>query len=300
MTARAHVAMCSPLEDAVRRLSSISGNLAYRLGVPSARGWLSLAALDDSLLACWYRQTLSLRGDHRAAANEVGSWLAYLAVAAWAMPVLAVYRLPLHHLEHIAVHFGDQHPDAIAYTHPQVGVLPGDPYIDHLHAHPLESWEEMADQLVIRLEQVRPLFDRLRNVVRIGRPALWGQLADSIGGTALWMARELGKDQSAIWSLAETVIDGLAGANPDVRNRPRLFPVTYSRQRLLFQVKGTCCLYYRSQVTPDPGGEGYCITCPLRTDESRHRLLLAYLDERDVREKEETGEEIVEQEGDGP
>lgn len=81
---------------------------------------------------------------------------------------------------------------------------------------------------------------------------------------------------SAWW---QGMLDVMAAKAP-LRRRARLFPVAWSGGTTCFQVRGTCCLLYRSSAAPDRDGDGYCATCPLRTDRSRTERLRASLDVR--------------------
>jgi hypothetical protein len=74
---------------------------------------------------------------------------------------------------------------------------------------------------------------------------MWGQAVDHLCGTALWTAQRAGTDRGAAWDAACEVADLLAEDVPALRARPRLFPIEWSGDAERFQVKGTCCLWYR-------------------------------------------------------
>jgi hypothetical protein len=109
---------------------------------------------------------------------------------------------------------------------------------------------------------------------------MWGQAADDLAGTALGIARAGGLEPQAAWDEAGAVVDLLAAAVPELKVRPRPFPVRWSGGEAMFQVRGTCCLWYKTESGRSAGREGYCSSCPLRDDDSRHAGLAAWLDER--------------------
>lgn len=111
-----------------------------------------------------------------------------------------------------------------------------------------------------------------------GRRGLWGIVADELASAALWAARAGGADTIGAWRLAETAIDVVAEEHHWLRARPRPFTITTAQGTTTFGVRGTCCLYYKTQSQPpDPSGDGYCTTCPFRDDDSRRDRLFACL-----------------------
>lgn len=122
-------------------------------------------------------------------------------------------------------------------------------------------------------------FSAVRARAPFGRRRMWGQLADDIGGTALWTARAGDLDQRSAWKEAQAILDHVAETAPELRVRSRPFPVRWEGDETLFQVRGTCCLWYTTFEEPDRCGEGYCTTCPLRDDDVRHERLCRYLAE---------------------
>lgn len=94
------------------------------------------------------------------------------------------------------------------------------------------------------------------------------------------VARRLGLDELETWRRCELLlVDAIHAGAPGLRHRPHLLPVPLSGGTAHYQVRGTCCLSYRTFDQPDPNGDGYCATCPLRTDDSRTRRLRAHLEQ---------------------
>lgn len=272
----------SPLAGTAQRLSALDEDLTYRVGQPDEPGWHRFAGLaDPGLLTAWHRELAAREGDRRTAAAYLGGWVAAAAVETWALPALAEARLPLAGPAAVSLHRHAEEGwfDAVAAPSP-LAVLPGDPAAGQVGAIVVADREALLDLLAERLLTLEVVFDMLAATLPVGAGALWGGLADSVGGRALWLARLLDSDRDAAWRDAQAITDRLAARQPRLRVRPHPFPVAYSGGEELFQVRGTCCLYYRTVAEPDPDGEGYCGTCPLRTDASRTRRLRAHLDDQ--------------------
>ncbi len=272
----------SPLAQTARRLSGLDADLAYRVGIPDQPGWHRLGDLTDAaLLAGWHAELSAREGDRRTAAAYLGGWVASAAVEAYLLPVLAEARLPLAGVDGIGVHrHAEGWLDAIALPEAPFAALPGDPAEDAAGAQVLTDRGALLDATAERLAGVAPVLAAIAASTPVGQAALWGQLADSIGGRSLWLARLLDLHRRAVWTEAQALIDRVAALQPGLRQRPRLFPVVHGGGEEWFQVRGTCCLYYRTAEEADPDGEGYCGTCPLRTDSSRARRLSAHLDDQ--------------------
>lgn len=271
-----------PLEAVAPRLSGLSDHLAYEVGVPGGTGWHRLADLaDPELLAGWHRDLAAREGDRKAAAAYLAGWISGAAAEAWLLPVLAGGCLPLAGPPRVRVHrHADGWFDAVAVPAAPVAVLPGDPHAGQTGVVVASGRGALLDGVAERLSGLGAVFAALRAACPIGPVALWGAVADAVASRALWLARLSDGDRQAAWETAEAVTDRLAAAQPRLRARPRPFPVPWSGGEELFQVRGTCCLWYRTVATPDPDGDGYCNTCPLRTDTSRTGRLRAHLEEQ--------------------
>lgn len=125
-----------------------------------------------------------------------------------------------------------------------------------------------------------PLFRELARRLRFGLPGMWGSVADGVAGHTLWVGNAVGAGPDRVWAEVTALLDALAEAVPQIRVRPRRHLVPWSGGVGHTSVRGTCCLHYRTVETPDPDGDGYCSSCPLRTDASRERRIAAHLDGR--------------------
>ncbi len=167
--------------------------------------------------------------------------------------------------------------DGVAFESPQVLVTADDPESGHPDATVVDGTGLLAahgDALAARLT---PVLDAIRALAPFGRRGLWGTAADEVAGAALWAARAGASDLDAAWRTAVAVTDALAARAPWIRTRPRPFSVDVDQGRSLFPVKGTCCLYYKTQPQPPDPRDGYCTTCPLRDDTSRRQRLVEHL-----------------------
>ena len=273
------VSHASSIEEMAHRLSRLHGKGTFRLGVPAGPGWYRLRDLTDRhLLADWHEDLTRRHRDRKVAASFLGGWIAAAVVGIWVLPVLADGRLPLAGLDEASVHRHDGGWfDGVAVPRHPFAVLAGDPVAagDGMVAVPDRAslWDVLAD----RLMQVEPVFSALRSVGRISGMVLWGMLADGIGAQALRLARLMDRDRTEAWHEARAIMDRVAARQPLLRTRPRLFPVAWGGKEEFFVVRATCCLHFRTVPNADPGGEGHCTGCPLRTDESRSRRWLEHL-----------------------
>jgi hypothetical protein len=98
-----------------------------------------------------------------------------------------------------------------------------------------------------------PAYGALRRRVPFGLAGMWGTLADVFAGD-------------------DALVDALGRNVAQLRTRPRLQLVD---ERVVV-VRSTCCLWFKVfDGTPDPDGEGYCTTCPHRSDTSRAAMVRA-------------------------
>jgi hypothetical protein len=115
----------------------------------------------------------------------------------------------------------------------------------------------LADELVALLT---PVFAAVRARLPYGLAGMWGSVADG---------------------LAEhpALVDAVAARVPRLRARPRFQTVRWSGGHHRAVVRGTCCLWYKVfPGDPDPAGEGYCTSCPHRTDDSRAAAIAGWLE----------------------
>jgi hypothetical protein len=272
-----------PIASTFERLSAYGDLCRASVGGPADASWCHLATLPravDDLFAAVAR-------NGRRRADYQGASVAALLVDAMvstALPALLVdRRLPDVRPSNLWARLHDREPwfEQIRLEDPTVRLLATDPDAEDGTAVVVASLEDLHRRLAQQLvEAATPWFSAVRALAPFGRRGMWGQLADDVGATALWTARAVDLDQRSAWEEAQAIVDHVAAAAPELRVRPRLFPVRWEGGETLFQVKGTCCLWYTTFDDPHRSGEGYCTTCPLRNDDIRHDRLHRYLTER--------------------
>ncbi|CAN5498874.1 IucA/IucC family C-terminal-domain containing protein [soil metagenome] len=267
----------SPLSETVGRISALADYLDFRTGIPDEAGWRRLTELTDpDLLEGWHWDVTNRVGDRRVAAAYMSNWLLSFLVGGWLLPVLTEHRLPLAGHAETAIRRNDGGWfDGFALDSLALGVLPDDPAAGDPLSVELPDRDVLFDSLADRLMSLDPVIHALRAACPIGIPALWGAVADAISSQALLLADLAGQDRQVVWRSAYAIIDRLDLRESRPRVRPRPFPVAHENGVTLFDVRGTCCLYYKTVKEPDRDGEGYCDSCPLRTDESRLTRLRA-------------------------
>lgn len=261
----------SPLSDTAARISALSDYLDCRVGVPAGDAWHRVNWLVEAdLLAGWHADVTGRTGDRRVAAAYMSNWLISTLVGTWLIPVLAENRLPLAAQRDIAVRRTEGGWfDGVAVDDDVVAVLPDDPAAGHPAAMVLQDRGALLDALADRILGLEPVIHALREACPIGLPALRGAVADAVANQSLLLAQLMNRDRHAAWHDADAIIERLDERDLRLSIRPRPFPVVLDEQEEIFGVCATCCLYYRTVDDPDRDGEGYCDTCPLRTDESR-------------------------------
>lgn len=204
------------------------------------------------------------------------------AVVSTALPALLVERrLPDVSPANVAARLHDEEFwfERVSLYDPRCHVLQGDPAAADPTSTVVGSVEEIHQRFAeLLVEAATQWFAAIRAGAPFGRRGMWGQLADDVCGSALWAARATGADPQEAWAEAQAILDAIAGVVPELRVRPRLFPVRWSGGEALWQVKGTCCLWYTTFAESDTSGDGYCTTCPLRPDDVRRERLRDWLE----------------------
>lgn len=269
-----------PLAETLERLAAVDSWFDGHIGQPEGDGWyrFSDAAADDRI-AGWVNDLAAHHDGHRdVAGSYLGSWLAGAAIIVPTAALVLERRLPDPAGE---LWFHRHHEgwfDQVAFEASRVYVTPTDSAAAHPYAVAVDEGDQtrlFGRGLVARLA---PVLEAVRASTPFGRSGLWGGVADGLASVALWAARAGCTDATDAWRVAEAVTDTVAEETRWLRARPRPFPVTTSGGTAAFSVKGTCCLYYKTQPRPsDPCGDSYCNTCPFRDNDSRHERLVAYL-----------------------
>jgi len=270
----------SPLAETAARITELDKYRSFHVGIPEGEGWMRSTQLTDvGFASAWFQRVAEKIGDRRFAGAAVSRSYVSSVVLTWGFPVFAEARLPLCSFQGAALRLGDRNRVvAVAVEDERVAVLDGDPAAGRPGTVILKSRDELWDSLVEKLLAVGPLLEVVHQVSGLGWPALWGEVADQIASSALWLAQLYERDRWAAWQDGMNVIDRLAAREPRLKVRPRPFPVRWSGGEELHMVRGTCCLHYRKGKATHSGEELYCVSCPIRSDDWRAERLRAQLE----------------------
>lgn len=250
------------IQDADRGEEFRSGN------APSERHeWVSMAAFLDGLPAR-HRAAVAQHGDPRRQAADLLPWTVALPATAYVLPALLLDVLPVTGAQ-------AQPADLLVHEHP-------DGYLDGVALPAGTSGRFQPTSAAVAADVaslVGPWLARHAAVLPITERTAWGGVVDSLTGSALAAARAgLGASADVVWDRLECFIDELAQLAP-LPGRPRRVDVTHAGGTSVFPVRSTCCLHYRTCPSPDRDGDGYCVTCPLRSDASRQQRLATHLED---------------------
>lgn len=273
--------------EVIARLDAADPEVAVVGGRPTGADWVGLDHLLGDEARVGERVAVVLGGAAVGRRDVTAAFLSsWIAGAVASLPVTAhrrERRLVGVAPADVAVRF---HPegwvDGVALLAPRLVVLAGDPAVGEPGVEEVPGEGPLLAALVDEVVGVAtPTFAALRALrLPFGIAGMWGQLADAIAGAALADARRAGADLDAAWSASERMLGALAARVPELRARPRRQVVRWAGGAHHVSVKGTCCLWYKTQPGADPCGEGYCTTCPLRPDHHRAARLTALLTAR--------------------
>lgn len=264
-----------PLAATLGRLARLEPWWAAQVGVPTGPGWFRTDRITIDHLRTWIDALARSHGGHRdVAGSYLGGWLAGAVITVPLAVLVIEARLP-DPTGPVWVHrHADGWFDRVSFERAAVLVAASDGATEHPDSVVVER-AVLVDVFARSLfERIDPMLEAVRSLTPFGLRGLWGGVADEIASAALGAARAGGTDVDLAWRTACDVIDAITASAPWLRSRPAPFPVAGT----LFTVKGTCCLYYKTQPgPPDPCGESYCTTCPKRDDGSRRARLTEHL-----------------------
>ena len=275
-----------PLAATVARLRQVDDYLVAEVGPPEGPGWYALdRVVSGGHLDAWLDDLVRHKDGQRDVAGAyLGAWLTGALVRVPVSSLVLERRVPHLGASGLWLHRHDEGWfDRVAFASAPLNVLAHDPEADHADVvvQPDQATlvERYAEALV---ETLSPVLEGVRRRTPYGLRGLWGAVADEVTGTALQVARQTSTDGWAAWTLSQAVLDHVAARQTHLRRRPTPFPVSWTGGDALFQVKGTCCLYYKTHDGPlDPDGDSYCTTCPFRYDDTRLSLLRRHLEDPD-------------------
>lgn len=271
------------LADTLARLRAADHELC-RLDVTSRREgeWIDFATLLDGGLDAVFaagNRSEPRRRDHLGA--SVAAALVEALLSAALPPLLLERRLPDVRPANVAARLHPEHLwfEAVALHAARCLGIPSDPGVAEPELEVVDDLGGLHRALAAALvEAGTTWFPAVRARAPFGRRGMWGQLADEVHGVALWTARSLGLDPAAAWGEAAAIVDLVAASEPELRVRPRPFPVRSSAGDALWQVKGTCCLWYTTCAEGERDDTSYCTACPLIDDAGRHERLRSWME----------------------
>lgn len=281
------------LAATLARLSAADPECTYAVGVPDGDGWEVLGDVlaDPARLDRWLATVQSELAEAHAdvAAAYLASFVGFVVAGSVAGAVHRERRGWPIDLDATFVHrTAEGWFDGLALARPAVWVLPDDPAAADRDAEVLADVEALHEAVAREVvAALTPLFEAVRRRASYGVRGMWGLLADEVAGGAVWQANRRGADTREAWAEANLFLDAIARRAP-LKVRPRFIAVNWSRGVTYVTSRGTCCLFYKTQLDPDPCGEGYCGTCPLREPDSLLEALREYL-EHDASEGAEHG-----------
>jgi hypothetical protein len=268
----------APLAVTAGRLAGLDSYAGFE--VSTGEGWISLSTVESSgQLDTWWAALLSGIGHRGSAGSALGLELARVVVGPTVQALVLDGRCPDPALDNLAVRLGpDGYVSRTAVRGLAVAMAPHDEAAADPRSLVLAGEATLHAWWASRLAgTLTPLLAAVRARAPVGLPALWGGVSDQISGAAIWIGQLAERDPRESWQYAQRLLDALQPHVPVRLTRARPFPVCHAAREHLFQVRGTCCLYYRSAEAEGPPGDRYCSTCPLRDDRSRLRRLREHL-----------------------
>lgn len=268
-----------PLAETLRRLDA--HDVARTIvGRPREERWLGLVALLESGPDEALQHVRSGQPTPDCVGGAAVAAVLVEALVGTARPPLLVERpLPDVARANLSVRWHEAKPwiARVAVHRPRGHVLAAG--AGHPDAVAVPTVRDLHGQLVsVVVDAVTPWFGAIRARAPFDRRGMWRQVADAVCSTALRTARAVALDHQPAWDEGQAIVDLVAESVPELRARPRLVPVRWRGGDALWHVKGTCCLRYTAFDDPDPCGEGYCVTCPLRPGDVRLERLRRWLE----------------------
>lgn len=269
LVARSDHRASHPLHADLDHLRGLSDFLDARIQDPTA-GWISLAELsedrarlDDALK----RNALAYKGTRRIAASFLAGGVTW-ATTAVPLALMATTRraiAPDPPTTFVRIDARGEAHGAL-FLDPSFCVLRDDPAATHPGAHTVRDVAALHGWMRSRCEDaLAPFMESLTTASGLGSRALWGQVASSWGSVIVW-ASQLADASATGVEEAETFLMGPGRALASV---PTFDRIEHRGRELVAMRRGVCCLAYKLEDYP------YCGSCPLISDEERHRRFCA-------------------------
>lgn len=271
----------APLASTLDRLGTLDPWFEADLGRPDGDAWhrLHVDSLAD-LIPGWLDELTSRHGGHRdVAGSYLGGWFGGAAASLPIAGLVVERRVPDLSQPIWVRRHEEGWFDRVAFESGSVVVLPDDAHAGHPHATVVADEGALSAHVAEHLAAVlEPLLEQVRGLVPFGRRGLWGSVADEVASMGLWAGRLAGCDPEATWRSTTVLTSQLADRVSWLRTMPSPCRIGWSGGQAIFAVKGTCCLYFKTQPRDLDVGAAYCTGCPFRTEEDRQARLVAHME----------------------
>lgn len=258
-----------PFVSTVERISTIKAYLDVQLGRPVDAGWTPttdlLAAVSprrEELLQRLHRR-YKTTDRHFVAMTFFGGYLWHVVVAGSAS-YLVDGRVPEITPANVALRWdAEGWAGTLALLEGRFAALPDDPAAGHPDVTVVADRDALRAYFAERIvrDYAAPMIDTLSATSPLGKPALWGAVADRCAATMLWLGQKLGQ--------AATCRDDATALLEAVpyKGKGAVLTVEPGGRAEMFLKRCACCLAYRVD------GHDYCLTCPLLSSEEQVRRL---------------------------
>ena len=249
-------------------------------GPPVDADWVAVADLltDPTVLRGWYEQLLAGGHPPDVAGSFLAGWLAEVLLHVVSTSLQGERRTWPLDPDRLWLHRNEGGWfDGIAVDADPLRVVAGDPAAGErgveVHADVDALRRLLAGEAVAVLG---PVFGAVRAMAPFGQRGMWGAAADAIASGAAYSAFRGERSTADAFAEAMALVDELVAAGAPASTRPTALAVTCTHGTLTASRKGTCCLWYKMSAVE--GADRYCLSCPLRDDESQLTGFATWLD----------------------
>lgn len=261
----------SGIATTFEKLRSIYSAIQVEVGVSDTTGWLTFENLwqaphHQELLAR-LRTRYQMSDKHFLAASLLNQYN-WLPITAAIGSYYLDQRMPDITPENLLWQFDEQ-----GFVE-RIGLREG-----RFYALPTDAEAEAAGCIMPTLSDLQDVFhlslnahmqivvEALRASSGIGKRALWGMVADRIGGLVIYIAELMEREE-----LCESEVQAWVGVEgSQLRGKTGVIWMEHHEHPHPFLQRSACCLSYK---VPE---YGYCSTCPLLSEEERKERLRQHL-----------------------
>jgi hypothetical protein len=270
------------LADTLARLDAAEAYCSVVAGPPPDEEWVGVDALgpETDVLRGWFEPLVASGHPRDVAGSFLAGWLAEILLHTVATSLQSERRTwPLDPTRLWIHRDAGGWFDGLAVDAMPLRVLADDPAADQDGVEVHADVEALRRQLAVESVAVLgPLFATTRSLAPFGLRGMWGATADALASGAAFAAFREGRSTASAFAAAMALVDDMVAAGAPRLTRPTPLAVSCTHGTLTASRKGTCCLWYK--MSPEPGEERYCLSCPLRDDASQLAGFATWLDTR--------------------